>query len=95
MKIDAYIPLEITITSYYPGTPGRYGGPPEDCYPAEAPEVEFTIKTLSGQVLGADDFDSQSWSDLYDTVLDAVESKVDEARGDAQIDAWEDYHATL
>lgn len=26
---------------YWPGTPGRHSGPPENCYPGEPPEVEF------------------------------------------------------
>lgn len=27
--------------SFTPGSPGRYSGPPEDCYPAEPDEAEF------------------------------------------------------
>lgn len=36
--------------TYYPGSPGRYSGPPEDCYPAEPDEVEIEALTVAGTV---------------------------------------------
>lgn len=33
---------------YTPGTPGRYSGPPEKCYPDEPSEIEFTSLTVDG-----------------------------------------------
>jgi hypothetical protein len=35
--------LEATITHWYPGAPERISGPPEDCYPADPPEVEIAF----------------------------------------------------
>lgn len=35
--------FDITITYYVPYTPAMTYGPPEDCTPAEGPEVEFEI----------------------------------------------------
>ena len=36
--------------SYTPATPGRYSGPPEDCYPDEAAELDFiSLETESGK----------------------------------------------
>jgi len=37
------VDIEVDITSYYEGDPGRISGPPEDCYPPEPAEVEFEI----------------------------------------------------
>ena len=34
--------------TYYPGSPGRYSGPPEDCYPAEPDELEIESVTVGG-----------------------------------------------
>lgn len=31
----------VTISYFDGGSPGKLSGPPEDCYPEEAPEVEF------------------------------------------------------
>lgn len=34
--------LEVSVTaSYIPGSPGRFSGPPEHCYPEEPAEVEL------------------------------------------------------
>lgn len=33
---------------YTPGTPGRYYGPPENCYPDEPSETEITALTVDG-----------------------------------------------
>ena len=34
--------LEVSVTaSYIPGTPGRFSGPPEHCYPEDPAEVEL------------------------------------------------------
>lgn len=36
--------------SYIPETPGRYSGPPEDCYPDEPAELDFiSLVTYSGK----------------------------------------------
>jgi hypothetical protein len=39
--------------TYYPGSPGRYTGPPENCYPAEPDEFEPETFRLTGDL---DDF---------------------------------------
>lgn len=40
--------VEITILSW--GSPGRYSGPPEHCYPAEGPEMEVKAAWGPGNV---------------------------------------------
>jgi len=35
--------LEIEVTSYTPYTPAKLNALPEDCFPAEGPEIEFEI----------------------------------------------------
>jgi len=34
--------VSIDMECTYPGDPGRLSGPPEDCYPPEGPEFEWT-----------------------------------------------------
>lgn len=36
--------------TYYPGSPGRYTGPPENCYPAEPDEFEPEEARLTGDL---------------------------------------------
>jgi len=43
---DNELTLQVEF-SYTPGDPGRYHGLPEDCYPAEAAEVEILSITLA------------------------------------------------
>lgn len=39
--------------SYIPGDPGKLYGPPEDCYPPEAPEIEIDVlKITNGKIYG-------------------------------------------
>lgn len=33
---------------YTPSSPGRYSGPPEDCYPDDPSEMEFVTLTCDG-----------------------------------------------
>lgn len=35
--------------SYTPATPGRYSGPPEDCYPDDPAELEILSLTCEGK----------------------------------------------
>ena len=37
--------ITLTDVSYYPGYPAKTNALPEDCYPAEPPEIEFTINS--------------------------------------------------
>ena len=37
------VDIEVEVTNYYGGDPGRIYGPPELCYPPEPAEVEFEI----------------------------------------------------
>ena len=92
MRISATIPLDITITSYIPGDPGRISGPPEHCYPPEPPEIEFEVRTANGCELFQSDFDEDVWDDILDTVLSIHEDLVAEARDEARIEAWRDLH---
>lgn len=39
-----YVEVEVDLSvDYTPGDPGRFSGPPEDCYPPEGDECSFTI----------------------------------------------------
>jgi hypothetical protein len=40
---DVEIIVWANVTDYYPGDPGKYFGKPEDCYPAEDPEVAYYL----------------------------------------------------
>ena len=69
-------------TQYYVGSPGRYYGPPEDCYPAEDCEVDIISATFrdTGEDAG----------ELTDDEYDSVKEKADEQAGDAYSAAMED-----
>lgn len=41
------IVIDVEFT-YHPGTPGRYSGPPEYCYPAEPGEIEIVSARVRG-----------------------------------------------
>ena len=43
---NAPVLVEYTFTR---GDPGRYFGPPEDCYPPEGPEIEIIEATVAGE----------------------------------------------
>lgn len=45
----AGIPCICKVTYFSPGAPGRYSGPPEDCYPEEPVEFEFEILDSRGR----------------------------------------------
>jgi hypothetical protein len=93
VKIDAYLPLEITVTSYSPATPGRSSGPPEDCYPGESAEIEFEVRTRTGHELSESDFGQQAWKDVCEAVLEQHEDEIENARAEAHIAASEAAHA--
>lgn len=43
------IPCLIDVTHYAPATPGRLWGPPENCYPDEPEEIDFTVCDRRGR----------------------------------------------
>jgi hypothetical protein len=42
------IPARADVTYFYAGSAGRYCGPPDRCYPAEAEEVSFELYDRRG-----------------------------------------------
>jgi len=70
--------LEVTcdITG---GSPGRYSGPPEDCYPAEDPDVEIESVTLNGHDFHTADIELRQHNravDLDDLICEAALEQV-------------------
>ena len=90
MKIYCEIPLSVIITHYVPATRGRLYGPPEDCYPAEPAEIEFTLLTPGGVTLGKPDF-PDSWDSIEEEIIEAYENALQDAADEARIDAYIDY----
>lgn len=43
------IPCICEVTHFIRARPGRYSGPPEDCYPDEPSEFEFNILDTKGR----------------------------------------------
>lgn len=43
------IPCICRVNHYARAMPGRFSGPPEDCYPSEPSEFEFTILDSRGR----------------------------------------------
>ncbi len=60
---------------YYPGDPGRYTGPWEDCYPATEPELAVTSVKTVGHGPNSVGFDVSCLLD-NDSFLDQVETAV-------------------
>lgn len=54
------------VTHYRPHVPGRISGPPEDCYPAEEAEFEYTILNIDGTPAPDVDVSDDDWSRLID-----------------------------
>lgn len=68
------LPIEIEIESYSPGDPGRFSGPPENCYPPEAEEVEFTAR-LFGTELDLMKWPEEDYDNLRQLVLDEIHER--------------------
>ena len=74
---DAEVKVEYEFS---PGDPGRYSGPPENCYPAEPAEVTVLQVFING-----------TWADPSDFVADAVlERWAEEIEGECTTAADED-----
>jgi len=71
---------EVTLlveADYYPGSPGRTYGPPENCYPPEGSELVVSKLTLNGQVWD-DALTDEEEDDIVNTMLmeaDAAEEE--------------------
>ena len=75
---DASETLEVTVkANYIPGSPGRFSGPPEHCYPEEPAEVELlSIHGDGGFVLDPYELSDGERERLEQKVVDWVESQV-------------------
>lgn len=75
----AGIPCLLGVTHYVPGTPGRYSGPPEFCYPAEGPEVSFVVLDRRGRPAPwlERKADQAEWERLEELVVSHMESDCD------------------
>lgn len=60
---------------YTPPTPGRYSGPPEDCYPDEPSELDFFTLTCDG----CDAMFMLASPDLAETLYEAATAVADKA----------------
>lgn len=89
------------VANFTPGTPGKTYGPPEDCYPPEGPEVEYTeafeVDGKSERKLDSktffDSLTEDEDSDLQDKlILEAEEQGTDQANeaADRKYDEWKD-----
>lgn len=74
---------------YTPGTPGRYSGPPEKCYPHEPPEVEITALTVDGKD-AMFLLDSTMQPEIEEAASIAADEAFEDARDQARIDAYRD-----
>lgn len=83
---------EVLATLAYtvqPGSPGKYYGPPEDCYPADPPDVDSieVTATVGGTKI-------ELWEHLTDkkqgTLIEEVCEAADEHRGE-EAEARADY----
>jgi len=64
--------IEVLVTHYFPGDPGKINGPPENCYPPEPSEIEYEIVTETNlEELGA--------QLIYEKYGDTLDEIVEEA----------------
>lgn len=70
----------VIYVDYYPVIPGRFSGPPEDCYPDEGGEINdwhfMEVNVLDVDEVNLDDLPSQS--DLIDEALEIAIAQEDE-----------------
>lgn len=86
--------MEIEFT-YHAGTPGRFSGPPEDCYPDEPAEVEIDGVYVSdwdefAEWWGANG-DTPVFAPNLDTLLDKLADREHDAIYEAACEQAEDY----
>lgn len=72
LEPEEEIEFEVEV-EYKPGwfQPGRYSGPPEDCYPDEGEDPEIIRVTVIGEEDTVDIVDSLSWEEWRDLVAEA------------------------
>lgn len=76
------------VGTFTPGDPGRYSGPPEDCYPSEAAEVEV-LKLNCGEADAMFLLDSAFGEEISESIIEKeFDEKEEEAEEDE--DEWED-----
>jgi len=63
------VDIEIEVTNYYGGDPGRTYGPPELCYPPEPAEIEFEISCELEEV--AELLMNEYYSEIEELVLES------------------------
>jgi hypothetical protein len=39
--------IKVHVTHFYSGAPGRTSGPPENCYPEDPPEIEYSVELMN------------------------------------------------
>jgi len=81
----AFSGYELTV-NYSPGIEARTYGPPENCWPAEGPEIEVLEGTLEGRELTpAECAEREESGEAYDQMVEAA-SDVLHADADAHAD---------
>ena len=68
--------------SYTPATPGRYSGPPEDCYPDDPAELDF----ISLECNGKDALflrDADCFKNIEIAAYEAAEQYLEDQKADA------------
>ncbi len=76
--------VEVEVSHYYPGRPARLSGPPEDCYEAEAEEVDISAVYVYGvDVSGL--LTEEAWAQITEEVIAQIKAR---RAADAE-DAWE------
>jgi hypothetical protein len=79
------IELEAEVTHFIPGRPGYISGPPEDCYPAEAAEIEYRL-FHNGKPFEATDCEIEA---IDNQLIEQIEDEYERERAEAAIERWE------
>lgn len=88
-EFEAELQDQIVLVKVYrawSGDPGYLSGPPEDCYPPEPAEYEYTV------LVGGDEVELTSAEDthIWNLVDDEMHRLKQEAQDEIAISQWED-----
>lgn len=80
ITFDTYIgddeDVTVGVSYFYAGDPGRTYGPPENCYPPEAPEMDWELIDKDGKPVDRD-LDSHDIEKIEEEIFERMTEKAE------------------